>query len=129
SIIGIYPSLTVSSPCCTHRAVHRRCNAGAFPQTRHPLADPASVPPDPTQLRAKAHFCDRHHIASAMAELVSCLSIIPHMRSFDVPPKLSPAHAGLFLRRSTQGGHAIGIVFGLLPRDELGRSSELLVCL
>jgi hypothetical protein len=33
-----------------------------------------------------------------MAELVSCLSIIPHMRSFDVPPKLSPAHAGLFLR-------------------------------
>jgi hypothetical protein len=45
----------------------------------------------------KAHFCDRHHIASAMAELVSYLSIIPHMRSFDVPPKLSPAHAGLFL--------------------------------
>jgi hypothetical protein len=34
-----------------------------------------------------------------MAELVCCLSIIPHMRSFDVPPKLSPAHAGLFLRR------------------------------
>ena len=31
-----------------------------------------------------------------MAELVSCLSIIPHMRSFDVPLKLSPAHAGLF---------------------------------
>jgi hypothetical protein len=37
-----------------------------------------------------------------MAELMFCLSIIPHMRSFDVPPKLSPAHAGLFLRRSTQ---------------------------
>ena len=30
SIIGIYPSLTVSSPCCTHRALHRRCNVGAF---------------------------------------------------------------------------------------------------
>jgi hypothetical protein len=50
-----------------------------------------------------------------MADLVFCSSIIPHMRSFDVPPKLSPAHAGLFLRRSTQGGHAIGIVFGLPP--------------
>ena len=62
----------------------------------------ASVPPDPTQLLQKAHSCDRHHIASAMAGLVSCLSIIPHMRSFDVPPKLSPAHAGLFLRRLTQ---------------------------
>jgi hypothetical protein len=58
----------------------------------------------PTQLLQKAHSCDRHHIASAMAELVSCLSIIPHMRSFDVPPKLSPAHAGLFFRRSTQKG-------------------------
>jgi hypothetical protein len=61
-----------------------------------------------------------------MAELASCLSIIPHMRSFDVPPKLSPAHAGLFLRRSTQGGHAIGIVFGPLPFDALDRSGELL---
>jgi hypothetical protein len=57
----------------------------------------------PTQLSFlhKAHTCDRHHIASAMAELVFCSSIIPHMRSFDVPPKLSPAHVGLFLRRST----------------------------
>ncbi len=103
--------------------MHRRCNVGAFPQTRHPLADPASVPPDPTQLRAKAHFCDRHHIASAMAELVCCLSIIPHMRSFDVPPKLSPAHAGLFC--AAKGGHAIGIVFGPLPFDALDRSGEL----
>jgi hypothetical protein len=62
-----------------------------------------------------------------MAELVSCLSIIPHMRSFDVPPKLSPAHAGLFLRRSTQRGHAIGIVFGLSPLEALDRSGDLLV--
>jgi hypothetical protein len=36
-----------------------------------------------------------------MAELVCCLSIIPHMRSFDVPPKLSPAHAGLFCAAKT----------------------------
>jgi hypothetical protein len=76
------------------RAPHRRASDNAV---RHP-AECASVPPDPTQLLQKAHSCDRHHIASAMAELVSCLSIIPHMRSFDVPPKLSPAHAGLFLR-------------------------------
>jgi hypothetical protein len=38
-----------------------------------------------------------------MAELMLCLSIIPHVRSFDVPLKLSPAHAGLFLRRSRHG--------------------------
>src|SRR6516225_3411221 len=68
---------------------------GGIPHTRH-SCECASVPPDPTQLLQKAHSCDRHHIASAMAELVRCLSIIPHMRSFDVPPKLSPAHAGLF---------------------------------
>ena len=59
----------------------------------------------PTQLSFlhKAHTCDRHHIASAMAELVFCSSIIPHMRSFDVPPKLGPGHAGLFLRRESGG--------------------------
>jgi hypothetical protein len=35
-----------------------------------------------------------------MAELVSYLSIEPHMRTFDVfTATLSPAHAGLFLRR------------------------------
>jgi hypothetical protein len=61
-----------------------------IPHTRH-SCECASVPPDP-----KAHFCDRHHIASAMAELVSYLSIIPHVRSFDVPPKLSPAQRGAF---------------------------------
>ncbi len=47
----------------------------------------------PTQ---KAHSCDRHHIASAMAELIFCLSIIPHVRAFDVPPKLSPAQREAF---------------------------------
>jgi hypothetical protein len=43
-----------------------------------------------------AHSCDRRHIASAMVELGSYLWIVPHMRSFYVPPILSPAHAGLF---------------------------------
>src|SRR5260370_26894505 len=98
-----------------------------IPHTRHSCGC-ASVPPDPTQLRAKAHFCDRHHIASAMAELMFCLSIIPHVRSFDVPPKLSPAHAGLFFAARLKRGHAIGM-FGLSAFDDLDLSSELLVCL
>jgi hypothetical protein len=37
----------------------------------------------------------------------------------------APLNAGLFLRRSTQRGHAIGIVFGPLPFDALNRSGEL----
>src|SRR5258708_4410202 len=98
-----------------------------IPHTRHSCGC-ASVPPDPTQLRAKAHFCDRHHIASAMAELMFCLSIIPHVRSFDVPPKLSPAHAGLFFAPlELKGGHAIGIVFGLSLLEALDDAGELLV--
>jgi hypothetical protein len=49
-----------------------------------------------------------------MAELMFCLSIIPHVRSFDVPPKLSPAQRGAFFCAARlKGGHAIGIVFGL----------------
>jgi hypothetical protein len=78
----------------------------------------------PTQ---KAHFCDRHHIARAMAELVLCLSIIPHMRSFDVPPKLSPAQAGLFCAARLKGGHPIGIVFGLSLLEALDDAGKLLV--
>jgi hypothetical protein len=44
----------------------------------------------------KAHFCDRHHIASATAAVVSHLSV-PHVRCSlsIVPPELSPANAGL----------------------------------
>jgi hypothetical protein len=95
SIIGIYPSLTVSSPCCTHWALHRRCNVGAF-RTPVTLADARRCRPIQLSFLHKAHSCDRRHIASAMAELVSCLSIIPHTRSFDVPPKLSPAQRGAF---------------------------------
>src|SRR5262249_1165638 len=55
-------------------------------------------PPEPTQLPAKKRIlCDRHHIASAMAELVSYLSIVPHMRSVRRSSEiLSPAYAGLF---------------------------------
>src|SRR5262249_47962582 len=53
-----------------------------------------------TQLSCKkAHFCDRHHRASAMAGLASYLSIEPHMRSFDGFPTLpnsAPLARGLF---------------------------------
>ena len=49
-----------------------------------------------------AHSCDRRHIASAMVELGSYLWIVPHMRSFYVPPKYSaPLTRGFFLRRAT----------------------------
>src|SRR4029453_175830 len=54
------------------------------------------APPDPTQLPAKNRIlCDRHHIANAMAELVS------YCRSYRICGgstflRLSPAHAGLF---------------------------------
>ena len=45
----------------------------------------------------KAHFCDRHHIASAMAELrllfVDRTAYAVVLRSSEI---LSPAHAGLF---------------------------------
>jgi hypothetical protein len=45
----------------------------------------------------KAHSCDRRHIADAVAELTSYLSIVPHMRSRRRSSEiLSPAHAGLF---------------------------------
>jgi hypothetical protein len=53
--------------------------------------------PEPTRPPVKCAFCDRHHIASAMAELSSYLWIVPHMRSFYVPPKYSaPLTRGLF---------------------------------
>jgi hypothetical protein len=68
SIIGIYPSLTVSSPCCTHWALHRRCNVGAF-RTPVTLVDARRCRPTQLSFLHKAHFCDRHHIASAMAEM------------------------------------------------------------
>ena len=49
-----------------------------------------------------------------MAELVSYLSIEPHMRTFDVfTATLSPAHAGLFLRPARFPARA------LLPYPEL----------
>src|SRR6516225_9674891 len=65
---------------------------------------------------------DLHHIASAIAELVSSLSIIPPMRSFDVPPKHSaPLTRGLFLRRSTS------CVESRCLLSDLDRSGERLV--
>jgi len=75
-------SLTVRHPGRGRRTLGTGCNG---------------APPDPTQLPAKKRIlCDRHHIASAMAELVSYLSIVPHMRSFDVPPKHSARSRGAF---------------------------------
>ena len=45
----------------------------------------------------KRILCDRRHIADAVAELLSHLSIVPHMRSSDVPPKYSaPLTRGIF---------------------------------
>jgi hypothetical protein len=112
-----------------------------IPHTR-PSCGCASVPPDPTQLLQKAHSCDRHHIASAMAELIFCMSIIPHVRSFDVPPKLSPAQRGAFFAplelkggtrsallrrrrdRRADDSRRLGLPASL---DDLDRSGELLV--
>jgi hypothetical protein len=63
-----------------------------------------------------------------MAELMFCLSIIPHVRSFDVPPKLSPAQRGAFFAPlELKGGHAIGIVFGLSLLEALDDAGKLLV--
>jgi hypothetical protein len=57
-------------PNCFDAEPHRRASDNAV---RHP-AECASVPPDPTQLLQKAHSCDRHQIASAMAELERVLA-------------------------------------------------------
>jgi len=40
-------------------------------------------------ITSRAHFCDRHHITNAMAELASQLSIgtAYAVLTFDVPPK------------------------------------------
>jgi hypothetical protein len=69
------PSSAIIEAPCAPRALHRRTSD-----------DPSVIPQDARRCRPtqKAHFCDRHHIASAMAELMFYLSIIPHMRSFDV---------------------------------------------
>src|SRR5262249_35870331 len=53
----------------------------------------------PANRAIKAHFCDRHHIAIAMAELPSQLSIgaARAVLTFDVPPKHSaPLTRGFF---------------------------------
>src|SRR6516165_11358769 len=49
-----------------------RCS-DAHGQYRPSSRTRTSVPPDPTH---KAHFCDRHHIASEAAGLVCCSSIV-----------------------------------------------------
>src|SRR6266508_1403031 len=52
-----------------------------------------------TRHAAKSTFCDRYHIVNATAELISYPSIDTAcaVLTFDVPPKLSPALAGLSL--------------------------------
>ena len=94
------------------RSSRARCVKARIPRheravltARHPArvgprpgTDCNGAPPDPTQLPAKSRIlCDRGHIADAVAELVSYLSIVPHMRSSDVPPKYSaPLTRGIF---------------------------------
>ena len=73
-----------------------------------------------------------------MAELASYLSIVPHMRSFDVPPKHSaPLTQGLFLRdflrrenEKSPAGDAPRFATGIdggLPRPGRGMTKTILV--
>jgi len=100
------PMVTVIRPS------RARCVRGTIPRheravltTRHPAQVGPTLgtvcnraPPGPTQLPAKsAFFVSAVTIADAVAELVSYLSIVPHMRSSDVPPKHSaPLTRGIF---------------------------------
>jgi len=69
-----------------------------------------------------------------MAELVSYLSIEPHMRTFDVfTATLSPAHAGLFLRPArfpapalllTPNSHHTPIMVGVCPNCDSNGQNE-----
>ena len=86
-------SPTVALPCCAPRALHRR-TSDIRPSSRTVRVGAARPNSAPSK---KCILCDRHHTASAMAELACYLSIVPHMRSFDVPPKHSaPLTRGLF---------------------------------
>src|SRR5262249_58479433 len=94
--------LTVRQPLHCHAArlgpLHRR-TSDIRPSSRTVRVGAARPNSAPSKKRI---LCDRHHTASAMAELASYLSIVPYMRSFDVPPKHSaPLTRGPFLRRST----------------------------
>ena len=76
-----------------------------------------------TQLSCKkAHFCDRHHIASAMAELASYLWIVPYMRSFYVPPKYSAPLTRGFFRRSSAPAAAVASVIDAARTALVARS-------
>jgi hypothetical protein len=95
----VRPASTFHQPLTMQRGasgVHRRCNAGAF-RTPVTLADARRCRPAQLSSLQKRILCDRSHIADAVAELVSYLSIVPHMRSSDVPPKYSaPLTRGIF---------------------------------
>ena len=76
------------------RAISLVCEAHFFRTHMSAMALPTGA--------IKAHFCDRHHIAIAMAELPSQLSIgaARAVLTFDVPPKhLAPLTRGFFFVR------------------------------
>src|SRR6516162_10304035 len=94
-------SPTVALPCCAPRALHRR-TSDIRPSSRTVRVGAARPNSAPSKTRI---LCDRHHTASAMAELASYLSIVPHIRSFDVPPKHSvPLTRGLFCKPRRRAG-------------------------
>jgi len=76
-----------------------------IPHTRHSCGC-ASVPPDPTQLRAKAHFCDRHHIASAVCG--ANLILVDRQRHVRRSMKTQPRPGGASLCAANQVPAAAG---------------------
>src|SRR5262249_20892835 len=80
-------SMGTSSPM-RYQPADRPVRPGAGrAHARHRLQRSAARPNSaPSKKRI---LCERRHIADAVAKLVSYLSIVPHMRSSDVPPKHS----------------------------------------
>jgi len=88
-------SMGTSSPM-RYQPADRPVRPGAGrAHARHRLQRSAARPNSaPSKKRI---LCERRHIADAVAKLVSYLSIVPHMRSSDVPPKHSaPLTRGIF---------------------------------
>ena len=91
---GVNLSSTIDDANVTPRALHRRCNAGAF-RTPVTLADARRCRPTQLSSLQKAHSCDRRHIPNAIAELVFYSSIVPPLcGSSDVPPTPRPRSRG-----------------------------------
>src|SRR6516162_2622145 len=85
-------SPTVALPCCAPRALHRR-TSDIRPSSRTVRVGAARPNSAPSKKRI---LCDRHHTASAMAELACYLSIVPHMRSFAFLRNTQPRSRGAF---------------------------------